>query len=496
MTEDERSELIAYLDGELDRESARRMEARIANDADVAREAKALRESWGLLDYLEAPSINPELSQRTIEIATRPMQVQSTASAALSPLLERWTSTWLLLAVGFITCLLSFSLSRAVSRAASDPLERTVARLSLWERLDDLRAAGSIEFLQKLHDSKALETVSDLASADSHESSAGSIPNDVRWKAMTPSERRELLGKQQAFEALRLDQQREIEQLAKELRALPESTRHEYAETMERYLSWRETLSPKDREALDQTPVGERINAVRARIDAQSKQLVADLKPLTDGAPSPGSVGPRPRNDGGRQVVRQASQELQKSLAGKLSRVEEQLLAAAARPQDRAPLLLLFAAAHQVAIPLPLVPIQNRMMASLYDNLKPVHRAFDTKSEYAALTPDQKQRLLSFLIAALPHVDKVELARVLEEDNLPLGDVRLLERFSAPLYWLVVAVYYFAEYPGKAPAELKKSYPEIMSSLNIRVPRNRPPSLGNEPFSPKKRATKKRSIDD
>ncbi|WP_439620442.1 anti-sigma factor family protein [Gemmata sp.] len=61
------AELVAYLDGELDAEAARKIEARLAADPDARGRAAALKETFGLLDYLPRTEPSPTFATRTLE---------------------------------------------------------------------------------------------------------------------------------------------------------------------------------------------------------------------------------------------------------------------------------------------------------------------------------------------------------------------------------------------------------------------------------------------
>ncbi|HXG10610.1 MAG TPA: hypothetical protein VNK04_12685 [Gemmataceae bacterium] len=67
LSDAEREELVAYLDGELDEEAARAVAARINVDPRVRAEAEALRGTWDLLDYLPRPEPSPSFTHRTLQ---------------------------------------------------------------------------------------------------------------------------------------------------------------------------------------------------------------------------------------------------------------------------------------------------------------------------------------------------------------------------------------------------------------------------------------------
>src|SRR5262245_10394151 len=81
-------DLVAYLDGELDEQSAQRVEARIGTDPAARAEAEALRRTWDLLDYLPRPEPSPTFTTRTLDrLAVRP---SGSLAPAAPPVRRRW----------------------------------------------------------------------------------------------------------------------------------------------------------------------------------------------------------------------------------------------------------------------------------------------------------------------------------------------------------------------------------------------------------------------
>src|SRR4051794_11131681 len=85
LSDEERAELVAYLDGELDEQTARSVEALLGRDARARAEAEALRRTWNLLDYLPRPEPSGDFTNRTMErlAVSRP-------AAGHWPLRGRW----------------------------------------------------------------------------------------------------------------------------------------------------------------------------------------------------------------------------------------------------------------------------------------------------------------------------------------------------------------------------------------------------------------------
>jgi anti-sigma factor RsiW len=70
LNNEDRAELVAYLDGELDDEAARRVEARISQDPAVRAEVESMKRTWELLDYLPRAEPSPSFTHRTVSLVT------------------------------------------------------------------------------------------------------------------------------------------------------------------------------------------------------------------------------------------------------------------------------------------------------------------------------------------------------------------------------------------------------------------------------------------
>src|SRR5712692_1601537 len=67
LSDDERAELVAYLDGELPKPAAQIMEAKLNTDPRMRAEVETLRRTWELLDFLPKPKPTPEFASRTLD---------------------------------------------------------------------------------------------------------------------------------------------------------------------------------------------------------------------------------------------------------------------------------------------------------------------------------------------------------------------------------------------------------------------------------------------
>jgi anti-sigma factor RsiW len=82
LSEEDRENLVAYLDGELDEETSRTVEARLNTDPQLRAEAEALKQAWEMLDYLPRPEPSTTFTHRTMERLTlhRPISTMTMAA--------------------------------------------------------------------------------------------------------------------------------------------------------------------------------------------------------------------------------------------------------------------------------------------------------------------------------------------------------------------------------------------------------------------------------
>src|SRR4051812_48611285 len=94
LNDDEKAELVAYLDGELDEAGTQAVEARIAADPDARAELETMKQTWGMLDYLPRASPSPNFTHRTMARLTledvSPPAAKTMPAPAPS---SSWTST-------------------------------------------------------------------------------------------------------------------------------------------------------------------------------------------------------------------------------------------------------------------------------------------------------------------------------------------------------------------------------------------------------------------
>ncbi len=147
MSEDERADLVAYLDGELSGEAAQAVEAKISLDPRMRAEAEALKRTWELLDYLPRPGPSPSFTERTLS------RLAPARPAPRSSAVRRWVLRVALGAGWAAALLLAGWAGYAGYRALSprEPGEAELVRdLRLIENKRYYELADDVEFLKQL----------------------------------------------------------------------------------------------------------------------------------------------------------------------------------------------------------------------------------------------------------------------------------------------------------------------------------------------------------
>jgi anti-sigma factor RsiW len=154
LSEEDRADLIAYLDGELDEKSARAWEVRLNTDPSARAEAESLRRSWELLDYLPRPEPSVAFTSRTLDriAVTRP---QPAARG------RRWRP-WAF-GIGWAAAVL---LAAAGGFAAVKSLPRSARHLVEPEVVQDEDLVKDLRILENLHEYKYVENLGFLQELD------------------------------------------------------------------------------------------------------------------------------------------------------------------------------------------------------------------------------------------------------------------------------------------------------------------------------------------
>ncbi len=141
-------ELTAYLDGELDAETSRRIEELLATDASVRARLQKMERSWDLLDELERPELDAAFARSTLEMVT--VAVEDDVAQAREEAPRRRRVQWLLGAAALVCLALAgFTLVLALR---PDPNLRAVQEMPVLDRLEPYLQIEDLEWLRLLHE--------------------------------------------------------------------------------------------------------------------------------------------------------------------------------------------------------------------------------------------------------------------------------------------------------------------------------------------------------
>ena len=142
---DERSNLVAYLDGELNDAEARSIATKLTQSMTARREVDALKKTWEMLDLLPRAKASEDFASRTLSVA---IGRGDNRTASLASDLARRAGVGLAWALASaLLFVLGYFL---VIRVWPNPTARLVRDLPIAESLDAYRDVGSIEFLEQL----------------------------------------------------------------------------------------------------------------------------------------------------------------------------------------------------------------------------------------------------------------------------------------------------------------------------------------------------------
>jgi hypothetical protein len=150
LTPDERSVLVAYLDGELDEAESRAIATKLARSATARREVESLEKTWDLLDYLPRPRASEDFTARTLTEIERADVAGDLFGSAVGQSVRKV----LRLIVWTVGAALAFVIGFAITQWVwPNPTDRLARDLPIAEHLDEYRDVSTFDFLKELVDS-------------------------------------------------------------------------------------------------------------------------------------------------------------------------------------------------------------------------------------------------------------------------------------------------------------------------------------------------------
>lgn len=152
-------ELLAYLDEELSDERRSSVESRLATDEAYRVRLQSLRAAWESLDLLPAAEVSEDFTRKSVEFVTLQLKDEQTKTQVLATVKRRRRLGWLV-AAGAIAALATFAVASGLMTTSDRQL---LDDLPVIDRVDELLATPSVEFLEKLQSEGVFQEPSDDA---------------------------------------------------------------------------------------------------------------------------------------------------------------------------------------------------------------------------------------------------------------------------------------------------------------------------------------------
>lgn len=153
LTAEDRDNLTAYLDGELDEQATRRIESILTSSSVARNDVEALARTYELLDLLPRPVAGKEFTEKTLTTVRLDGQKQPLSQREWVRKLQDAIPLACWVAAIFFAACLGYSVTNHWIRSRDDLL---LEQFPLIQNLDLYSEIGSIEFLEQLAADQAL----------------------------------------------------------------------------------------------------------------------------------------------------------------------------------------------------------------------------------------------------------------------------------------------------------------------------------------------------
>ncbi len=143
-------QLVAYLDGELDDESSRRIEERLTSDSTLRDQLSRLERTWDALDDLEQVEVDEDFAKTTIEMVALVAEEERQREDEQRP--ARLRRRWMIGSVGLLSaCLAGYV---AVWSFWPNPNQQLIDDFPIIDQLDEYQQIDDIKFLELLYENR------------------------------------------------------------------------------------------------------------------------------------------------------------------------------------------------------------------------------------------------------------------------------------------------------------------------------------------------------
>lgn len=261
-------ELVAYLDGELPPDVARRVEERLASDADYRDQLRELDQAWEALDVLPRTSVGDDFARTTIEMVAVAAEQDLSERAAKVAQASRWRR--LRMAV-FAVVATAAGFAAATTLLPNDD-QFLLEHLPVIRQVDLLTQVNDVEFLQELSKVVTVEDLKRDAAAFEAELAAirgaGNPSPEERkeWvRSLSPEDKQILWAQKDRFQGAN---QNRLGKLYEEIATADDA--EELQSVLVAYEQWVSRRPVSQQAALRQLATAERVQRVRELVRAES----------------------------------------------------------------------------------------------------------------------------------------------------------------------------------------------------------------------------------
>lgn len=248
---EQRDNLVAYLDGELEEDTTQYIDQVLAKSEVARHEVEALARTWELLDLLPRPNATDTFTERTMTT----LRVSEVRTNMVDQPWFGYVRKAAVAAVWVAVLLVSASAGYMVTtRAIANPHDELLTNLELLKSLDMYQEIGSMSFASELQRLGTFNAPGDLQ--PTRELNPGAIapaPGESQRAALfreatqlSVSERDLVVHNREQWKKLPADRQAAIRELHQELVAAPAATRT----MLNTYYAWLQTLTLGQRDDL------------------------------------------------------------------------------------------------------------------------------------------------------------------------------------------------------------------------------------------------------
>ncbi|MFV0443976.1 MAG: anti-sigma factor family protein [Planctomycetaceae bacterium] len=153
LTTEQRYELVAYLDGELDDAATARIEKLLAENEVARKEVEVLAATYALFDQLPRPKAQSGFTEKTLAMAKLENVRPDVSQSPLLRRIQRAIPYLAWIAAMCVAGMIGFAITRLFVPAPNAPL---VQDLELIQEFEKYAEVGSVDFLQRLRNSEEL----------------------------------------------------------------------------------------------------------------------------------------------------------------------------------------------------------------------------------------------------------------------------------------------------------------------------------------------------